>query len=139
MQLARRPRRAGFMGLTPLIDMIFLLLLFFLLGSDFVTYGQSRLAPPRSTGGATSAAPPVVITLGANGALNWNGAPIDTAFLRRETAKLTAQNDEQIMVLMPAGAANVQQVTDIMDALQGAGAQSITLERDVFDIYLADF
>jgi biopolymer transport protein ExbD len=139
MQLARRPRRAGFMGLTPLIDMIFLLLLFFLLGSDFVTYGQSRLAPPRGTGGATSAAPPVVITLGANGALSWNGAPIDTAFLRRETAKLTAQNDEQIMVLMPAGAANVQQVTDIMDALQGAGAQSITLERDVFDIDLADF
>jgi biopolymer transport protein ExbD len=43
------------------------------------------------------------------------------------------------MVLMPAGAANVQQVTDIMDALQGAGAQSITLERDVFDIDLADF
>jgi biopolymer transport protein ExbD len=40
---------------------------------------------------------------------------------------------------MPAGAANVQQVTDIMDALQSAGAQSITLERDVFDIDLADF
>ena len=44
MNLARPKRRAAFMGLTPLIDMIFLLLLFFLLGSDFVTYGQSRLA-----------------------------------------------------------------------------------------------
>ncbi len=63
MRLAARPRRAAFMGLTPLIDMIFLLLLFFLLGSDFVTYGQSRLAPPRGTGGETSAAPPVLITL----------------------------------------------------------------------------
>ncbi|MDA8776771.1 biopolymer transporter ExbD [Alphaproteobacteria bacterium] len=139
MQLARRQRRAGFMGLTPLIDMIFLLLLFFLLGSDFVTYGQSRLAPPRSTGGETSAAPPVVITLSADGALSWNGARVDAAFLRRETAKLTALNDEQMMVLMPAGSANVQQVTTIMDALQASGAQSIKLERDVFDIDLADF
>ena len=139
MQLARRHRRAGFMGLTPLIDMIFLLLLFFLLGSDFVTYGQSRLAPPRGTGGETSAAPPVVITLSADGALSWNGALVDAAFLRRETAKLTALNDEQMMVLMPAGSANVQQVTTIMDALQASGAQSITLERDVFDIDLADF
>ena len=139
MQLARRQRRAGFMGLTPLIDMIFLLLLFFLLGSDFVTYGQSRLAPPRGAGGETSAAPPVVITLSADGALSWNGAQVDEAFLRRETAKLTALNDEQMMVLMPAGSANVQQVTTIMDALQASGAQSITLERDVFDIDLADF
>ncbi len=139
MQLARRQRRAGFMGLTPLIDMIFLLLLFFLLGSDFVTYGQSRLAPPRGTGGETSAAPLVVITLSADGALSWNGAQVDEAILRRETAKLTALNDEQMMVLMPAGSANVQQVTTIMDALQASGAQSITLERDVFDIDLADF
>jgi biopolymer transport protein ExbD len=139
MQLARRQHRSGFMGLTPLIDMIFLLLLFFLLGSDFVTYGHSRLAPPRDTGGETSAAPPVIITLSADGALSWNGAQADEAFLRRETAKLIGLNDEQMMVLMPAGSANVQQVTNIMDALQASGAQSITLERDVFDIDLADY
>jgi biopolymer transport protein ExbD len=139
MQLAVRKRRSGFMGLTPLIDMIFLLLLFFLLGSDFVTYGQSRLAPPRGTGGESSAAPPVLITLAENGALSWNGAPANEAFLRRETARLVALNDAQIMVLMPAGAANIQQVSDIMDVLHHAGAQSITLERDVFDIDLSDF
>lgn len=139
MQLARRQRRTGFMGLTPLIDMIFLLLLFFLLGSDFVTYGQSRLAPPRGTGGESSAAPPVVITLAATGALSWNGAPADEALLARETARLVAQNAEQMLVLMPAGEADIQQVTSVMDVLQGAGAQSITLERDVFDIDLADF
>ena len=139
MQLARRQHRSGFMGLTPLIDMIFLLLLFFLLGSEFVTYGHSRLAPPRGTGGETSAAPPVIITLSADGALSWNGAKADEAFLRRETAKLIGLNDEQMMVLMPAGSANVQQVTNIMDAMQASGAQSITLERDVFDIDLADY
>ena len=139
MQLARRPRRAGFMGLTPLIDMIFLLLLFFLLGSDFVTYGQSRLAPPRGSGGNTSAPPPIVITLSADGALSWNGTPANQDFLTRETTRRVIANDEQILVLMPAGNANIQQVSDIMDVLQHAGAKSITLERDVFDIDLADF
>ena len=139
MQMTRRRRRAGFMGLTPLIDMIFLLLLFFLLGSDFVTYGQSRLAPPRGSGGDTSAAPPVLITLAENGALSWNGAPVDKAFVTRETARLVALNEEQSMVLMPAGTANIQQVSEIMDVLHHAGARSMTLERDVFDIDLADF
>ena len=87
MQLAARPRRAAFMGLTPLIDMIFLLLLFFLLGSDFVTYGQSRLAPPRGTGGREQCRrPPVLITLSETGALSWNGAPANAAFLSRARA-----------------------------------------------------
>ncbi len=139
MQLARPRRRQGFMGLTPLIDMIFLLLLFFLLGSDFVTYGQSRLAPPRGTGGEQSTSQPVIVTLAANGTVHWNGAARDFDFIARETARLVALNDEQVMVLMPNGKADIQQVTKVMDVLIGAGAKAVTLERDVFDIDLADF
>ena len=139
MQLARPRRRPAFMGLTPLIDMIFLLLLFFLLGSDFVTYGQNRLAPPRGSGGSQSASPPVIVALAANGAVSWNGAPVDEAYLARETSRLTSANKEQLLVLMPNGKADIQQVTHVMDVLLGAGAQAVTLERDVFDIDLADF
>ena len=87
----------------------------------------------------SSAAPPVLITLSETGALSWNGAPANASFLSRETTRLVALNEEQTMVLMPAGAANIQQVSDIMDVLHHAGARSITLERDVFEIDLADF
>ena len=100
MQLAARPRRAAFMGLTPLIDMIFLLLLFFLLGSDFVTYGQSR-RPAARHWRREQRCPPVLITLSETGALSWNGAPANAAFLSRETARLVALNEEQTMVLAP--------------------------------------
>ena len=50
-----------------------------------------------------------------------------------------AQDAEQLFVVMPAGAANVQTVMHTMDLLAEAGASKITLERDVFDIDLADF
>ena len=141
MQLARRQRRAGFMGLTPLIDMIFLLLLFFLLGSDFVTYGQSRLAPPRGTGGETSAAPPVVITLSADGALSWNGARVDAAFLRRETAKLTALIDEQMPVVVVAinsnhyekVVSNIQEIKARKGKIIAVVTQGDTVVRELAD------
>ena len=139
MRLARPRRRTAFMGLTPLIDMIFLLLLFFLLGSDFVTYGQSLLAPPRGSGGAQSTSQPVIIALAASGELSWNGMPTDKMTMARDTTKLVGLNDEQVMVLMPNGKADIQQVTDVMDVLIGAGAKAVTLERDVFDIDLSDF
>lgn len=139
MQLGPRRKKPTMMGLTPLIDMIFLLLLFFLLGSDFVTYAESRLSPPRGTGGDDSAGQPAIVALAANGALAWNGTPVDDAGLRDKATAALAADDEQIFVLMPNGAANVQQVTYVMDTLVAAGAEAITLERDIFDIDLADF
>ena len=139
MQLAPPRKKPVFMGLTPLIDMIFLLLLFFLLGSDFVTYGQSRLAPPRGTGGDDSASQPAIVTLAADGAVQWNGATVSEADLSAKTQRALEVDAEHLFVLMPNGAANVQQVTHIMDVLTGAGAKAVTLERDVFDIDLGDF
>ena len=139
MQLAPRRKKPTMMGLTPLIDMIFLLLLFFLLGSDFVTYGQSRLSPPRGTGGDDSASRPAIVTLAANGGLQWNGTKISDTALGDKARVALAEDAEQLFVLMPNGQANVQQVSDIMDVLVLAGAQSVTLERDIFDIDLADF
>lgn len=127
------------MGLTPLIDMIFLLLLFFLLGSDFVTYGQNRLSPPRGTGGNDSAGQAAIVTLASDGALQWNGVSITDLALKEKAYAALAQNAEQVFVLMPNGQANVQQVTHIMDVLVMAGAKAVTLERDIFDIDLADF
>lgn len=139
MKLAASRKKNNMMGLTPLIDMIFLLLLFFLLGSDFVSYGQNRLAPPRGAGGNDSAPQPAIVSLAANGDLQWNGAPIDRPSLAQRTAEAARASEEQVFVLMPNGKANVQQVIHIMDVLIGAGAKSVTLERDIFDIDLTDF
>ena len=139
MQLVRHRRPNRMMGLTPLIDMIFLLLLFFLLGSDFVSFGQSRLAPPRGSGGQEGASQPIIVSLAQNGDLKINNARTDKAGLARRAGESLAADAAQLFVLMPQAEANVQQVSDTLDVLVGAGAQSITLERDVFDIDLNDF
>ena len=47
MRIDRPKRKLEAVGLTPLIDMIFLLLLFFLLGSDFVRFPKPACAAAR--------------------------------------------------------------------------------------------
>ena len=148
MQLSRAKKRTGFMGLTPLIDMIFLLLLFFLLGSDFVQFANNQIAPPRGAGGAQNAATPIIVTLSPDGAIGWNGTLLhgashshanETWQLSQRARSTLRANSAINFVVMPSGAASIQQVTHIMDALAGAGAQRITLEADLFDIDLANF
>lgn len=139
MRIERPRRKLEAVGLTPLIDMIFLLLLFFLLGSDFVRFTQSQLAPPRGTGGEQGVSQPAIIALAATGALQWNGASISRVDMQSRATDLLQADTEQLFVVMPAAAAEVQQVVGVMDDLAAAGAQAVTLERDVFDIDLSDF
>ena len=139
MRIDRPKRKLEAVGLTPLIDMIFLLLLFFLLGSDFVRFSQSQLAPPRGTGGADGMSQPAIISLAETGQVQWNGAGVTREQMRERAAGLIETDAEQLFVVMPAAAAEVQQVISVMDDLSAAGARAVTLERDVFDIDLADF
>ena len=139
MRIESPRRKLEAVGLTPLIDMIFLLLLFFLLGSDFVRFTQSQLAPPRGTGGEQGVSQPAIIALAATGALQWNGASISRVDMQSRATDLLQADTEQLFVVMPAAAAEVQQVVGVMDDLAAAGAQAVTLERDVFDIDLSDF
>jgi biopolymer transport protein ExbD len=139
MQLERPNRKPAFMGLTPLIDMIFLLLLFFLLGSDFIRFTQSQLAPPRGSGGDDGMSQVVIIALAANGNVQWNGATLTHDGLSRKAGDAVARDAEQLFVVMPEGKAAVQTIVSLLDQLQSAGAKQVTLEQDIFDIDLSDF
>ena len=139
MRIDRPKRTLEAVGLTPLIDMIFLLLLFFLMGSDFARFSQSQLAPPRGTGGSEGMSQPAIITLAETGKLKWNGAGGTRTQMQERAIELIGTDAEQLFVIMPAAAAEVQQVVSVMDDLAAAGASVVTLERDVFDIDLSDF
>lgn len=139
MQLDRPRRKPAMLGLTPLIDMIFLLLLFFLLGSDFVRFTQSQLAPPRGAGGNDGVSQAVIIALAANGGVQWNGAALGEDALARKTGEAVSRDAEQLFVVMPEGQAAVQTIVTLLDKMHAAGATQVTLERDIFDIDLSDF
>ena len=113
-RVRRRP------GLTPLIDVVFLLLVFFMLASRFGVEGALPLA---AGGGAGDwKGPPRLVTVRA-GEVLVNGVPADdpAAALRP---------------LMPAGGgpvavrangADVQRMVNVMEALRAAGFPDLVL------------
>jgi biopolymer transport protein ExbD len=68
----RLPRRRR-IALTSLIDVIFILLLFFLLSSTFTRYGEISLSTAGTAAGGTTEAAPLFLRLGS-GDLSLNGA-----------------------------------------------------------------
>lgn len=117
----RRPRRPS---LTPMIDVVFLLLVFFMLAARFDTGAALPLSLPSGTGAAYSG-PPRLVEVTARGVM-LNGAPLPEAGLVAALAPLMQGPDDTI-VLRPRAGAGVQDVVTVIDRLRGAGFTALTL------------
>ena len=106
------PRRRA-PSLTSLIDVIFLLLLFFMLSSTFTRLGELELTAA-APGGGTGGAPPVFVQL-APESLRVNAAELPLEALR---ARL--EGTEGPVLLALADGVNAQRLVDVLAALRGA-------------------
>lgn len=117
-----RPRRKP--SLTPMIDVVFLLLVFFMLASRF---GSDFAVPLKlaGVGDAPYAGPPRIIDILPEGQ-RLNGRDIDPATLLVELKSLTETPDDTI-ILRPQEGAVLQRIVDTMGALQADGFTTLVL------------
>lgn len=110
----RRPRRPS---LTPMIDVVFLLLVFFMLASQF---GHDKALPIMAGGaGAHYDGPPRLLDI-APDTLALNGAAVTLEEVAARLADLTGSPDD-IIVLRPQAGADLQRLIDVAEALNRAG------------------
>ena len=111
--------------LTPLIDMVFLLLIFFLLTS-FMVRPSIPVALPETETAELHEKPEVSITIKKDGTLLLNGEPvaeekllrsIRTIYIFQRTKEIVIQSDKDV----PFG-----RVVEVMDISKRAGAKSIS-------------
>ena len=106
--------------LTPLIDVIFLLVLFFLLASTFSRYTMIELG---GAGGETAASDIegfVLVRVGPGLEIDVNGRPMPLAELEQEVQALATDGDRHV-ILSPTGEASVQDLVAALDVLNDTG------------------
>jgi biopolymer transport protein ExbD len=121
----RRGRRTGpLISLVPMIDVMLILLVFFMVTSTYLNLdmipavrqqAQSDAASSADTGGT------VLIRLGADGVPVVNGLPQDRAALTTLLTDRLEQSPETQVLLLPSGAANTQALVSVMDIAARAG------------------
>ncbi|MCX7645916.1 MAG: biopolymer transporter ExbD [Rhodobacteraceae bacterium] len=118
---ARPARRRP--NLTPMIDVVFLLLVFFLVAARFAPEGAIRLARPG--GSAPWEGAPRLVEVSPGG-LALNGRPMAGPDLVAALAALMPAPDAPV-VLRPAGGATLQDLVAVMELLRGAGFGTLLL------------
>jgi biopolymer transport protein ExbD len=117
-----RPRRRP--SLTPMIDVVFLLLVFFMLAARF---GQEGALDLSLAGGGASTwdGPPRLVQVGEDG-LRLNGVAQGDEGLIQALTNLV-ETDADLILLQPAEGVALQNLLDAMALLEGAGFTNLAL------------
>lgn len=116
---SRSPAR---IGITPLVDVVFILMIFFMLASRFTQDRQIDLtvvAPGAGAAGETR------MVLAAPASLTFDGAVLGADAL---SARLLALNDVHLAV-KPVEGATIQRVIEVVDIARAAGVVDIGLAQ----------
>lgn len=127
--LSRPRRKRALIGLTPLIDVVFILLVFFMLASSFLDWRAVDLeAPVRAASGATAADAALLIEIRADGLwLAGEAATLDTLG-NRLGARLAAAPGQHVLIA-PAAGVPLQRTVAVLDRLKAAGVADLQLVR----------
>jgi len=121
MRLSRRSRRKS-VGLTSLIDVIFLLLLFFMLTSSFTRYQALAVANGGEGGGAETK--PAYFRIHDSSRMDLNGRPAESGQLAGLFSALAADG-KTLLAIWSGPEAKVQDVVDVMSAARREGLNTV--------------
>lgn len=119
------PRPARKPSLTPMIDVVFLLLVFFMLAARFGAEAQLPLDLASTSDGAAYRGPPRLIDILPDG-VRLNGAAVAPRALARRLAPLTDRADDTL-VLRARDGATLQRVVAVAEVLRQAGFTRLVL------------
>ena len=126
----RRPRhqtaRSGAdAGVLPLINVVFLLLIFFMLAGQFASEGPMPIQPTQSSSEVEPGEQDIVVVVGPDGTVVAGGQP---AGLDDLAGLLAAQAEDQSTVWLKSDAgAEAVRVIDVMHAIRDAGFLEVRL------------
>ena len=128
MRLPQPRRREVGEPVIPLINIVFLLLIFFMLAGTFATPEPFAVDPPEARSGDAAEDDEGVVLLGADGALAFEGeelADLD-ALERAVERRLDGEPGLQLRLKADGDAAS-HRLLDVMDRLRDAGAERLLL------------
>lgn len=120
-----RPRR---LALTPLIDIVFLLLVFFMLASTFLRYSRIDVGSSQPGRAVHALAGAQFVRVHAEGRLDLNGAPVTADDL---LARLDAKADSPSarVIVRPMDGTHVQDLVSALEHIRKSRIRQIIIAR----------
>ena len=128
MKFRRRQHTRLSLDVTPLIDVIFLLLIFFMISTTFISAPGIHVNLPTANSKANpESGKPIEVTVTEKNEIYIDGRSIKKEAIQRELSQIKKTSDKELLVIKADGQVRHQVVVDIMDAAKQAGIKKLSI------------
>ena len=117
------------MNITPLIDMVFILLIFFLVTTTFIQDAGLEVERPQSSTAVALERDQIRIAIGAGGEIHMNGREVGFYSVRALVRDRLRQKEASVLILGHKNS-RTQRLIEVMDECRKAGAKKIQIGAD---------
>lgn len=133
MEFERRKRPAVGLNMTPLIDMVFLLLIFFVLSSHFISEQGFKIKLPKAVRAQSHKNENVVVFVRADGSVILDNETVAVDRLERKIAGCLERSSSKTVVIKADENVNLKLAVRIMDIAKAANAGGLVISTQAGD------
>lgn len=117
-------------NLTPLIDMVFILLIFFLVTASFTKESGIDVDRPSAETATRQERGNLIIAINQNGEIWIDNQRVDLRAVRAQVQRLHAQNPEGTVIITADKQSRSGLMVDVMDQVRLAGVSNIAIAAE---------
>ena len=115
------------MNITPLIDMVFILLIFFAVNASFVKEAGVEIERPSARSAVTQQQANIMIAVTENGEVWIDRQRVDSRSVRGHVERLHAENPEGAVVILADDKSQTGLVIEVLDQVRLAGVENVAV------------
>jgi biopolymer transport protein ExbD len=125
--LRPKRRRIAEINLISMIDMLFFLLVFFVLTSSFTSETGLDINKPKASSAKTLSRQPILVVLARDGSIHVNESPVSLKGLATVLRQYASQEPDRAVVIVADREGQIAQAVDILDACNVAGVKKVSI------------
>ena len=117
-------------NITPMLDVVFILLIFFIVTANFIKEPGLEINRPDSETSEITENAAILIAVGPTGEIWMDGRRIDARQVKANVVKLLADNPQGSVVIQADEKAMADTIIQVMDGARDAGVFNISLASE---------
>lgn len=127
IELPRKKRREASIDISPMMDMVFILLIFFVVTSTFTRETGVEVTKPQAQTASQLEKENILIAITREGTIHVNERQVDMAGLKDVLADILAKNPDREAVLIADKAAVTGALVQVIDVCTLAGIKKVSI------------
>lgn len=126
MIFRRKRPDIALLNVTPLIDVVFILLVFFMLTTNFARFRLIGIDTPQEREVLQDATAAIVIKVNDDGTLAYDGKPASPQEIAREVSAMVEVDPGRTFLVRPEDGVTMQEAVDAFQLARDAGAYAVS-------------